>query len=176
MLLKDKITAIFCLVDNSLKGIGHQEDLCRKVSDSELITTAMVLALYFGGHQDHTRSFMKITRLCPDMLDKSHYNRPMHALEPLLLSLFFQVGQYLKDISGAKSYIIDSITVAVCDNIMIRRSRIVKGEQWRGKQSTCAATFMESRRPQLRYKCWLPKKGHRWNLVLFPEAKAMYRP
>lgn len=96
MLSEDKITAIFCFVDDLLKGIGHQEDLRRKTSDSELITTAMVSALYFGGHQDNARNFMKMTRLCPDMLDKSRYNRRLHALEPLLFSLFFQVGQYLK--------------------------------------------------------------------------------
>jgi len=124
-----------------LKGIGHQEDLRRKISDSELITTAMVSALYFGGHQDHARSFMKMTRLCPDMLDKNRYNRRLHALELLLFSLFFQVGQYLKDISGAESYIIDSFPVAVCDNIRISRSRIVMGEQWRGKHSSMRRYF-----------------------------------
>lgn len=141
MLSEDKITAIFCLVDDLLKGIGHREDLRRKFSDSELITTAMVSALYFGGHQDNARGFMKMSRLCPDMLDKSRYNRRLHALEPLLFSLFFQVGQYLKDISGACSYIIDSFPVAVCDNIRISRSKIVKGEQWRGKQSSMRRYF-----------------------------------
>jgi hypothetical protein len=141
MLPDDKITAIFCLVDDLLKGIGHQEDLRRKVSDSELITTAMVSALYFGGHQDNARSFMKMAGLCPGMLGKSRYNRRLNVLEPLLFSLFFQVGQYLKDISGACSYIIDSFPVAVCDNIRISRSRLIKGKQWRSKQNSMRRYF-----------------------------------
>ncbi|MGI8951757.1 MAG: IS982 family transposase, partial [Chitinophagaceae bacterium] len=46
MLKEDKIIAIFCLVDDLLKGIEHQEHSFRKISDSEVITTAIVSALY----------------------------------------------------------------------------------------------------------------------------------
>lgn len=60
MLSEDKIISIFCLVDDLLKGIGHREDSRRKVSDSEVITTAIVSALYFGGHIDHGRQLMKM--------------------------------------------------------------------------------------------------------------------
>ncbi len=51
MLCEDKIIALYCIVDDLLKGIGHQEDGRRKVSDSEVMTTALVSSLYFGGHQ-----------------------------------------------------------------------------------------------------------------------------
>lgn len=50
MFQKNKIIAIFCLVDDLLKAIGYLEDSRkRRVSDSEIITTAIVSALYFGG-------------------------------------------------------------------------------------------------------------------------------
>lgn len=49
MLCKDKIISIFCLIDNILKGIGHQEDKRRKVSDSEIILTAVVASTGFYG-------------------------------------------------------------------------------------------------------------------------------
>ena len=141
MLNEDKVIRIFCLVDDLLQGIGHKEDIRRKVSDSEITTTAIISALYFGGHQDNTLGFMQMTQLCPDMLDKSRYNRRLYQLEPLLSSMFFQLGQYLKDISGASSYVIDSFPVAVCDNIRISRSKILKGKQWRGKQSSMSRYF-----------------------------------
>lgn len=70
MLNGDKVIRIFCLVDDLLKGVGHKEDSRAKVSDSEVITTAMVAALYFGGHQDNVRGFMRMT-MCPQTLDKS---------------------------------------------------------------------------------------------------------
>lgn len=141
MLQEAKIISIFCLVDDLLKGINHREDIRRKVSDSEVITTSLVSALYFGGHLDNARGFMKMTKLSPKMLDKSRFCRRLHQLEPLLCSLFFQLGQYLKDISGARSYIIDSFPVAVCDNIRIANCKLLKGKQWRGKQCSMRRYF-----------------------------------
>lgn len=122
------------LVDDLLKQIDHEEDIRRKVSNSKVITTAIVSALYFGGHLDNARGFMKMTKLSPNMLDKSRFCRRLHNLEALICSLFYQIGQYLKDIAGAADYIIDSFPVVVCDNIRIANCKIIKGKQWRGKQ------------------------------------------
>ena len=141
MLSEDKIIGIFCLVDDLLKGIGHQEDSRRKISDSEVITTAIVSALYFGGHTDHGRNMMKMTGMIPKMLDKSRFCRRLHRLNDLLCSLFFQLGHQLKAIAGASDYVMDSFPVAVCDNIRINRCRLLKGKQWRGKQCSMRRYF-----------------------------------
>ena len=141
MLSEDKIIGIFCFVDDLLKGIGHLEDSRRRVSDSEVITTAIVSALYFGGHLDHGRQMMKMTGMIPDMLDKSRFCRRLHKLEELIWQLFFQVGHQLKTIACASDYVIDSFPVAVCDNIRISRSKILKGKQWRGKQCSMRRYF-----------------------------------
>jgi len=141
MLNEDKIIAIYCFVDDLLKGVERQEDIRRKVSDSEIITTAIISALYFGGHLDNARQFMKITGLSPLMLDKSRFNRRLHALSDLLFQLFFQVGQHLKTVAGASDYVLDSFPVAVCDNIRINRCKLLTGEQWRGKQASMRRYF-----------------------------------
>ncbi|MEO7486971.1 MAG: IS982 family transposase [Ferruginibacter sp.] len=141
MLTEDKIIRIYCIVDDILKSIGHAEDSRRKVSDSEIITTAMVSALYFGGHLDNSRGFMKMTKLVPAMLDKSRFNRRLHQLSELLFSMFYQIGHYLKSMAGASEYVIDSFPVAVCDNIRISRCKLLKGKQWRGKQSSMRRYF-----------------------------------
>ena len=141
MLCEDKIIALYCIIDDLLKGIGHREDNRRKVSDSEVITTALVSSLYFGGHHDNARQFMKITKLVPSMLDKSRFNRRLHTVSELLFSLFYQVGNVLKAAAGASDYIVDSFPVAVCDNIRISRSKIVKGEPWRGRQASMRRYF-----------------------------------
>lgn len=141
MLTEDKIIRIYCIVDDILKSIGHFEDTRRKVSDSEIITTAMVSALYFGGHVDNARGFMKMTKLVPGMLDKSRFNRRLHDLGEFLFSMFYQIGHYLKSIAGASEYVIDSFPVAVCDNIRISRCKLLKGKQWRGKQSSMRRYF-----------------------------------
>ena len=141
MLSENKIIGIFCLVDDLLKGIRHKEDSRRRVSDSEVITTALVSALYFGGHIDHGRHMMKMTGMVPEMLDKSRFCRRLHSVEALLCSLFFQIGQQLKTIAGASDYVMDSFPVAVCDNIRIGRCKLLKGEQWRGKQCSMRRYF-----------------------------------
>lgn len=141
MLTEDKIIRIYCIVDDILKGINHAEDSRRKVSDSEIITTALVSALYFGGHLDNSRGFMKMTKLVPAMLDKSRFNRRLHQLAELLFSIFYQIGHYLKSMAGASDYVIDSFPVAVCDNIRISRCKLLKGKQWRGKQCSMRRYF-----------------------------------
>lgn len=141
MLSEDKIIGIFCFVDDLLKGIGHQEDCRKKISDSEVITTAIVSALYFGGHHDHARHMMKMTGMIPAMVDKSRFSRRLHRLQELICCLFFQVGHQLKAIAGASDYVIDSFPVAVCDNIRISKSKLLKGKQWRGKQCSMRRYF-----------------------------------
>ncbi|CEN53971.1 hypothetical protein CCAND93_670009 [Capnocytophaga canis] len=44
MLCKDRITAIFCIIDDILKEICPVEDKRRKISDSEVILTAVLVA------------------------------------------------------------------------------------------------------------------------------------
>ena len=141
MLREDKIIAIFCIVDDILKQVEHLEDKRRKVSDSEIITTAIVSALYFGGHADNARGFMKMTKLIPEMLDKSRFNRRLHNLSEFMFSMFCQIGHSLKSMAGASEYIIDSFPVAVCDNIRISRCKLLKGKQWRGKQCSMRRYF-----------------------------------
>ena len=99
MLTKDKIIALNCIVDDMLKGIHHYEDVRVRFSDAEVITTAFVAVLYFGGHLDHDRGFMK--RDMPRMLDKSRFCRRLHRLRNLLMSMFYQLGMDLKDMAGA---------------------------------------------------------------------------
>ena len=141
MLTEDKIIGIYCIIDDILKGIGHREDERRRVSDSEIITTAVVSALYFGGHLDNARGFMKMTKMVPQMLDKSRFNRRLHLVGDLVFSMFWQLGHDLKSMAGASEYVIDSFPVAVCDNIRISRCKLLKGKQWRGKQSSMRRYF-----------------------------------
>jgi len=105
MLTKDKIIGICCFIDALLKTRGHYEDIRRQVSDSENITTGIVSSLYFGGHQDKGRQFMKLKGLMPNMLDKSRFNGRLHAVTELIYSLFMQIDYYFNYISCQISYV-----------------------------------------------------------------------
>jgi hypothetical protein len=141
MLSEDKIIALFCIVDDMLKAMHHYEDQKVRVSDSEVITTAFVSVLYFGGHLDNGRHFMKLKGYVPGMLGKSRFCRRLHRLSDFLLALFFYLGKKLKDIAGAATYRLDSFPVPVCDNIRISRCKVLQGEVFRGKHAAMRRYF-----------------------------------
>ncbi len=140
MLTPDKIISIFGLIDEILIVINHCEDKRRSVSDSEIIT-AIVAAKFFGGNQFHAIHFMKSHKYIPKMLSESRFNRRLHAIGELLYELFLQIGMYLKDVCCEMHYIIDSFPVAVCDNIRILQSKLVKGKKWRGYTASMRRYF-----------------------------------
>lgn len=132
MLCQDKIIGIFCLIDDIMKGIGHKEDVRRRVSDSEVLVTALVSSTSFYGNHVSGISFMKRYGFIPQMLDASRFNRRLHKLGLLLYALFEQVSTYFKYVCCELQYIIDSFPVAVCKNIRIAKSRLVSEKKWRG--------------------------------------------
>ena len=111
MLSEAKIIALYCIVDDMLKGLHHYEDPRVKVSDSEVITTAFAAMLYFGGHLDNGCHFMKLKGYVPGMLGKSRFSRRLHRLADFVLALFYDMGKRLKDMAGAATYRLDSFPV-----------------------------------------------------------------
>lgn len=96
MLSEGKIIALDCIVDDILKLLEHKEDCRVRVSDADIVTTSFVSALYFGGHQDNARHFMKLKGYVPKMLDKSRFCRRLHRLSDLLLFMFSVIGNILR--------------------------------------------------------------------------------
>jgi hypothetical protein len=166
MLSEDKIIALYCIVDDILKAMRHREDCRVRVSDSEVITTAFVAVLYFGGHLDNARHFMHMQGYVPQMLNKSRFCRRLHRLSDFVLLLFETVGRQLKDLAGAATYRLDSFPVAVCDNIRISRSKILQGEAFRGKHVSMHRYFYGVRVEVLTLNgipvefCLLPGREH----------------
>lgn len=132
MLSKDKIISIFCLIDDILQGIDHKDDIRRRVSDSEIILTAIVSSTSFYGNHSSAIKFMKQYGFIPDILDTSRFNRRLHKIGSLLYELFEIISSYFKDFCCEMHYIIDSFPVAVCNNMRIANCKILKEEKWRG--------------------------------------------
>jgi len=74
MLCKDKITSFSCIIDDILKEINHSEDIRRKVSDSEIVTTAFIAATNFYRNYRSAIKFVKQYNLFPNMLEESRFN------------------------------------------------------------------------------------------------------
>jgi hypothetical protein len=128
----DKIVTIYAIIDDLLKAIGHTEDVRCQMSDAEIITTALVAAIFFGGNHSMACSYMKSHRLISKMLDKSRFNRRIHRLFMLMNDIFHQMGMVFKEISEHTEYLLDSFPVPICDNIRIFNAKIINAEEFRG--------------------------------------------
>jgi Transposase DDE domain len=134
--MDDKIIATFCLCDDLLKAIHHQEDCQCQMNDAEIMTTALIASLCFRGNHESARALLKQHGYIPHMLSKSRFSRRLHRMKALFIVLFDLLGNIWKMLNTDAVYVIDSLPVAVCDNIRIRRSRIYSKEDFRGYQAS----------------------------------------
>lgn len=130
--MDDQIVAIYCLCDDVLKALEHAEDPQRQMSDAEVMTTAIVAALHFHGHWQRAQDCLGTGGYIPAMLGKSRFNRRLHAIGEVFLTVFQVLGEFFKQLNTDSVYVIDSFPVAACDNIRIPRARLYQDEAYRG--------------------------------------------
>jgi hypothetical protein len=128
----DRTLAIYCFIDDLLKAMQHREDSRTEFSDSEVVTTAIVAMLFFGGNFERSRSFLHSSGMMPRMLSRSRLSRRLSRLAELVGLIFEQLGLTIKELNTESRYSLDSFPVAVCDNIRISRCQLAQGELWRG--------------------------------------------
>lgn len=131
-----QIVAVFCLCDDMLKALQHYEDPQIQMKDAEVMTTAITAVLYFGGNFEIARKHLKETGYIRNMLSKSRFNRRLHRIQELFMTLFLLLGETWKELNSQSVYVIDSYPIATCDNYRICRSRRYQGEAWRGYQAS----------------------------------------
>ena len=80
--MDEKIIATFCLCDDLLKAIKHQESaFAQQLNDAEVMTIALVAASYFQGRHDPARFMLAQHGYIPGRLSKSRFNRRLHRLK-----------------------------------------------------------------------------------------------
>ena len=134
--MDDKIIATFCLCDDLLKAMHHQEDCQCQMNDAAIMTTALIAALFFRGNHESARAMLKQYGYIPQMLSKSRLSRRLHRIKDIFIVLFNLLAQIWKTLNTDTLYVIDSLPVAVCDNIRIRRAKIYSHEEFRGYQAS----------------------------------------
>ena len=131
-----QIILVYCLCADLLIALHHAEDPQCQMSDAEVMTTALVAALYFGGKYERARELLQEQGYIPKMISKSQFSRRLHRLDALFVTLFRVLGEPFKELNTESVYVIDSAPIAVCDNIRIRRNKIYGDEAHRGYQAS----------------------------------------
>jgi hypothetical protein len=119
-----------------LKSLEHREDVRARVSDAEVVTIALIAMLYFGGNFERSRLVLGELGLMKRSLSRSRLNRRLHKVADLVSLVFHQFGSVLKDLNWESRYLLDSFPVPLCDNIRIKRCRIIKDARFRGYQAS----------------------------------------
>jgi len=134
--MDDTIIATFCLCDDLLKVMHHQEDRQCQMNDAEIMTTALIASVFFRGNHESARAMLRQYGYIPHMLSKSRFSRRLHRMKELFIVLFDLLAHRGKTLNSDAVYVIDSIPIAVCDNIRVRRAKIYSDEKFWGYQAS----------------------------------------
>jgi hypothetical protein len=131
-----QIVAVYCLCDDLLQALHHRNDPQCQMNDAEVMTTALVAMLYFGGNFESARDHLHTYGYVPQMLSKSRFNRRLHRIGHLTLVLFAQLAEVFKQWNAESIYLLDSVPIAACDNYRIRHAKLYQDECYRGYQAS----------------------------------------
>ena len=89
--MDSQIVAVYCLCDDMLKALDHRDDPQCRMTAAEVMTTAVVAALYFGGNLERARVHLHEGGYIRNMISKSRFNRRWHRNANLFQALFCQL-------------------------------------------------------------------------------------
>ena len=89
------------------------------------MTAALVAAAFLGGDIERSRSFLDEYGYIGKAISKSRFNRRLHTINPAFWQqLFDSLAEVFKRCRPEQTYVVDSLPVAVCDDIRIRRCKL----------------------------------------------------
>ena len=130
--METEIITIYEICDEFLRAMHHRENKQTEMSDAEVMTTALLAVLKYGGNYAEARRQLADPRYIPNMLSKSRFSRRLNRIGHLFVSLFAVLAESWKSLNADQVYAIDTFPIPVCDNIRIKRARIYQDERYRG--------------------------------------------
>jgi len=140
------IVAIYVMIDDTMKVLGHQSHCLAGLSDAELLTVAVLAARYDGNH--HARAVGQLTgsAYVPRTISPSRFNRRVHALaDGLDLFLDLLSAAVVRGQAAICDVVIDSLPLPVCRRVRAWRCRTVRGRAYCGYCDATKETFFGRR-------------------------------
>ncbi len=129
----EQITFIYCICFDLTQTIGIQDDPQCKMNSAEVMTVAIVGALFFGGNFSRARLMLKSHRYISNMLSESRLNRRMHEIDISVWQRIFQIiAQTFQEQDQNFEYLVDSMPVEVCMNVRSYRCKLLSGKEFIG--------------------------------------------
>jgi len=142
--MREQTVAMYCVLDDLIRftrpGGTAPPASGRRLTDAQVLTTALMAARFFGGNLVVAKHYME-QHWGQNRLDKSGFTRRLHALTDTLLALFALVGDLLKHLHPEARYVLDSFPVAVCHNTRIPRCKLLTGKAYHGRCASKRSWF-----------------------------------
>ena len=131
--MHSKIILIYCLCDDFLSALGTNDDKQCRMTSAEILTLAIVSALFFHGNFARTRLILKNDGYMPNVLSVSRLNRRLHEIDiSVWQSIFHAIREVFHKDNQSLEYLVDSMPVEVCMNVRSYRCRLLTGRQFIG--------------------------------------------
>lgn len=78
----------------------HRDDSQCRLSDTEVMTVTLVAVLYYGGNFVDEGDILSEHVYIPTMLSRGRFNRRLHRVKELFLTLFALIGEPYKALSS----------------------------------------------------------------------------
>ncbi|WP_027883452.1 IS982 family transposase, partial [Meiothermus rufus] len=124
--------AAFCIIDDLLTLMGHNDDPQTKTPSSAILTLGTLAALACGGNHAKALNLAQDLRLFTHIPSKSRFNRRLRRLRPYLLPLLSLLRRLWPSLHQAQQYALDTFPIPTCENIRAPRSRLAPGLVYRG--------------------------------------------
>jgi len=127
------IIAVFYVIDDLMRSLGHQSHVLAEVPDSEVLIVAVVSAKFFQNHHERALGVLQAMGYLSGHLSASRFNRRLHALADWLPWLVEILGETF---ATGEVFVIDSLPIPACRRVRAWRCRKVRGRIYCG---FCAA-------------------------------------
>lgn len=127
------IVAVYVVLDDILRALGHRTHPLAQTSDSEVLTVGVIAACQFHNHHARALCVLKAMGYLSGPLSVSRFNRRFHALAHRLSAALDLLAAVF---AAGEVFVIDSMPLPVCRRARAGRCRKVRGGEYCGY---CAA-------------------------------------
>jgi hypothetical protein len=122
----EQITFIYCICFDLTQNLGIKDDPQCKMNTAEVMTVAIVGALFFGGNFSRARLMLKSHQYILNILSESRLNRRMHEIDISAWQRIFQIiAQTFQEQDQTLEYLVDSMPLEVCMNVRSYRCKLL---------------------------------------------------
>ena len=124
---------VFVISEEVLKILGHKDSPQSVMTNSEVITFAVLSARYFSSNHKTARYLCKRLKLFPHILSGSRLNRRMHQVPVNQWNAVFRFLAFIfKNTNNDLCFAVDSLPILSCQKNRIDKRKIFLGKKYLG--------------------------------------------